>query len=445
MLRGGNVTDILELKRQGLSVSQISAHTGFDRKTIRKYLRDPTVPRYGPRKTKEKSEQTKRMRGRLLQPFTSYLDQRLAAGVWNAVVLHRELKERGYTGGYTVVKDYLRPKRREAQAVAVRRFETAPGKQAQVDWGHLGDITYPDGTTKRLYGFVMTLGCSRAMFADVTTDQKLATFLRMHEAAFEYLGGVPEEVLYDWTKTAALGLDERGEVEWQSTFYDFAGYYGFTPRVCRAYRPQTKGKVENGIGYVRKNFLLAQYGQEPTSIEDTRGRLRAWTAEVANTRVHGTTHRVVREAWEEEKPHLRSLAGRSAYPVVEEQIRIVTRDAFVSFQASRYSVPWQAAGKEVLVRESVEKDGSKDSRIVILRDGQVLTTHERSLEKHQTITVAAHHADMPSVETGRRGGKPRLTLKFAAPEVEVRPLSAYEDYGSRCEAYADCAEREVVA
>jgi len=181
VLRGGNVTEILELRRQGLSISQISAHTGFDRKTIRKYLRDPSVPRYGPRKKTEtegtetragQSRCVQRVRGRLLQPFTSYLDQRLAAGVWNAVVLHRELKERGYTGGYTVVKDYLRPKRREAQAVAVRRFETAPGKQAQVDWGHLGEITYPDGTKKRLYGFVMTLGCSRALFADVTSHDR---------------------------------------------------------------------------------------------------------------------------------------------------------------------------------------------------------------------------------------------------------------------------------
>lgn len=425
MLRGGDVTEILELRRQGLSISQISAHTGFDRKTVRKYLHDPTIPRYGPRQV------TECRRGRLLAPFTDYVDQRLSAGVWNAVVLFRELRDRGYSGGYTVVKDYLRPKRREAEAVAVRRFETAPGHQAQVDWGELGVIEFPDGSKRKMYGFVMTLGNSRAMFADACTDQKLATFLRMHEAAFEHLGGVPEEVLYDWTKTAALGLDERGEVEWQSTFSDFAGYYGFTPRLCRVYRPQTKGKVESGIGYVRKSFLMAQYGQEPTSIEDLRSRLRAWTAEVANVRVHGTTHRIVREAWGEEKRHLQSIVGRppysQLYALVEEQVRIVSRDAFIAYKANRYSVPWQSAGKEVAVRE-------KDDRIEIVRDGQVLATHVRSTDRYQTIVIAAHHADIPTVDTGRRGSKPRLALKFAAPEVEVRPLSVYEAVcEARCE------------
>ena len=423
--------DIEEFKRQGLTISQISVLTGFSRPTIRKYLLRPEPPRYGPRSP----------RFTKLDSFKSYIDQRLSAGVWNAVVLLRELRDRGYSGGYTVVKDYLRPKRREAEAVAVRRFETAPGHQAQVDWGELGVIEFPDSSRRKMYGFVMTLGNSRAMFADACTDQKLATFLRMHEAAFEHLGGVPEEVLYDWTKTAALGLDERGEVQWQSTFSDFAGYYGFTPRLCRAYRPQTKGKVESGIGYVRKSFLMAQYGQEPTSIEDLRSRLRAWTAEVANVRIHGTTHRVVREAWEEEKQHLQSVAGRPAYPLVEEHIRIVTRDAFVAYQANRYSVPWQAAGKEVSVRE-------KDGRIEILRDGQVLATHARSMERHQTIIITAHHADIPIADTGRRGGKPRLTLKFAAPEVEVRPLSVYEavcETAAALQSERRLSELEVVA
>jgi transposase len=95
LLRGGDVTEILDLRRQGLSISQISADTGFDRKTTRKYLHDPTTPRYGPRKANEHV----RRRGQMLEPFTAYIDQRLSAGVSNAVVLLRELRERGYSGG----------------------------------------------------------------------------------------------------------------------------------------------------------------------------------------------------------------------------------------------------------------------------------------------------------------------------------------------------------
>jgi len=116
------VHDIQELKRQGLSITQIAAHTGFNRRTIRKYLAQPATPCYGPRTPRP----TK------LDPFHAYLKGRLQAGVWNATVLLREIQEQGYTGGYTLLKDYLQPQRREAAVLAVRRFETPPGHQAQM-------------------------------------------------------------------------------------------------------------------------------------------------------------------------------------------------------------------------------------------------------------------------------------------------------------------------
>jgi len=408
LLRGKDVNDIIELKRQGLSLSDISALTGCDPKTIRKYLDNPQTPRYGPRQ----------LRPSLLDPFKPYLQERLAAGVWNAVVLLRELKERGYEGGYTILREFLQPLRTHARTVAVRRFETPPGQQAQVDWGDLGDIIQQDGTRQKLYGFVMTLGHSRAMFCDIAPDQKMPAFLRMHEAAFEYLGGVPAEILYDNTKTVVVkalteGVDARGEVCLNLTFQDFARYWGFTPRLCRPYRPQTKGKVESGIGYVRKNFLC---GRDAHSTEDLRSQMRVWTAHVANVRVHGTTHRIVQEAWEEEKTVLLAVANRRAYPLVVETLRRVSRDAFVSYQSNRYSVPWQHAGTHVLIRDVGEQ-------IEILREGQKLASHTRCSGRHQSVTVSAHHADIPL--SSPRSGKARLSLKGGAPDVEVRSLAVY--------------------
>lgn len=408
MLRGKEVNDIYEFKRQGLSISQISTLTGYSRPTIRKYLAHNTTPRYGPRQP----------RATRLTPYHAFLQERLAAGVWNAVVLLRELKERGYEGGYTAVKDFVRPKRREACTVAVRRFETPPGQQGQVDWGDLGDITEEDGARQKLYGFVMTLGHSRAMFCDIASDQKMPSFLRMHEAAFEYLGGVPQEILYDNTKTVVVkalteGVDGRGEVKLNPTFQDFARYWGFTPRLCRPYRPQTKGKVENGIGYVRKNFLC---GRDAHSTEDLRNQARVWTADVANVRVHGTTHRVVKEAWAEEKAALLPLANRRAYPLVVEMLRRVSRDAYVCYQSNRYSVPWQHTGTHVLIRDVGEQ-------IEILREGNKLACHTRCLGRHQSVTVSAHHAGIP-LSTPTRG-KARLSLKVSAPQVEVRSLAVY--------------------
>jgi transposase len=112
------VNDFAELKREGLSIQAISSLTGFDRKTVRKYLRKPDgIPAYGPRPAASK-----------LDRFKRYLEERMKAGVWNAAVLLRELRQRGYTGGYTILKDWLQPQREAAGAVAVRRFETPPGR-----------------------------------------------------------------------------------------------------------------------------------------------------------------------------------------------------------------------------------------------------------------------------------------------------------------------------
>ena len=142
MLRGTDVDEVMELKRQGLSVRAISRLTGYDRKTINRYLAEPSSrPVYGPRVAAPSK----------LESHKGYLKERLRAGVWNAAVLLRELRERNYSGGYTILKDWLHPQRTAASAAAVRRFETPPGKQAQVDWGHLGYLEI-DGRSHQVWG-----------------------------------------------------------------------------------------------------------------------------------------------------------------------------------------------------------------------------------------------------------------------------------------------------
>jgi transposase len=399
------VNEIQELKRQGLSISQIAAHTGFNRRTVRKYLTHPGIPRYKARVPRPNK----------LAPFVPFIEQRLAAGVWNAVVLLRELREQGYTGGYTTLKDYLQPKREAARQVAVRRFETPPGQQAQVDWGELGSVVLASGQRQALSGLVFTLGHSRAMFGDIATDQTLPTFLRLHEAAFAALGGVPREILYDQVKTVVLGTDARGEIEWHPVFREFAAYWGFTPRLCRPYRAQTKGKVESGIGYVRKNFLC---GRSADSVPDLRAQFFGWQAQVANQRVHGTTHHVVAAAWEAEKAQLQPLLGRAPFPLPAGQLRRVGRDAYVTYQANRYSVPWELAGQEVEVREVA-------GQVEIWREHQRRASHAHCTGRYQVVCVPAHHRGMPWGPAGKRG-KNRITITPGAPEVEVRSLSVYE-------------------
>lgn len=237
------MNDIQELKRQGLYTSEISVLTGFSRPTVRKYFKEAGQPQYGPRPP----------RGTKLDPFKDYLQERFSAGAWNAVVLLREFRERGYSGGYSILKDYLRPLRRETRCVAVRRFETPPGHQAQVDWGDVGEV-WTQQQRYQLSGFVFTLGHSlrprgagRALFADIATDQRLPTLLRLHEAAFTELGGVPRDILYDHMKTVVLGVNERGEIRWHPLFWDFAQYWGFTLPMYRDLSPADQR--QSGVGH----------------------------------------------------------------------------------------------------------------------------------------------------------------------------------------------------
>ncbi len=203
MCYGGRTWTICKLKRQGLSIRAISRLTGMDRNTIRKYLLTSEVPVYGPRGVQASK----------LDGFKDYLQGRMQAGVWNARVLLRELRERGFGGSYTLLTDWLHPQREAARVVAVRRFETPPGQRGQVDWGHLGSLQIGE-QERPLWGFTLTLGYSRMMMAEAALDQKLGTLLRMHEEGFRQLGGVPAEILYDRMKTVWLGVDERGEILW---------------------------------------------------------------------------------------------------------------------------------------------------------------------------------------------------------------------------------------
>lgn len=396
-----------ELKREGLSIRAISELTGYDRKTIRKYLLAPAArPVYRARPAVASK----------LEPFKPYLEQRLQAGVWNAQVLLRELRMRNYSGGYTILTDWLRPRREAAAVVAVRRFETAPGKQAQVDWGYLGSLTENE-RTHVLWGFTMTLGYSRTMMARAGLDQKLGTLLRMHEAAFNEWGGVPEEILYDRMRTVWTGTDERGEIVWNSVFLDFARYWGFTPRLCRAYRAQTKGKVESGVKYVRRNFLCGLQGREPAHLEDLNAELRRWVAEVANQRVHGTTREPVSVRWSEEQLQLHPVNGRLPHPYLDDEQRKVARHAYVSWQGSRYSVPWKYAGKLVWVRQ-------QGGDIEVRYGWECIATHAQAVGRHHIVTVSQHHAGIPL--SNKNAGKTLIHIQQSAPVVEHRPLDAYE-------------------
>jgi transposase len=286
VVRLGEAMKIVELHRQGLSVSAIARRTGADRKTVRKYIANGVaVPRYGPRTP----------RPGVIDPYLAYVTERVQRyPELSERRLLREIRELGYTGGRTALGDVLRAVRPPRRKPFEIRFETAAGVQAQVDFAHFKVVFDDEPSQPRaLWLFSLVLGHSRYLWARFVAHQDLQTVLRMHVAAFADLGGVPREILYDRMKTAVLGEGEAREIVYNDKLIALAQHYGFAPRACRPYRAKTKGKVERPFRYIRQDFFLAR---RFANLEDLNRQLAHWLATVANVRVHGTTQRVIADS-----------------------------------------------------------------------------------------------------------------------------------------------------
>lgn len=403
---------IKELHDKGLSISAIAAQTGNDRKTIRKVLAGPLVPAPQPRRPKR----------RKIDPYIPYLQQRIADGVLNARKLCQELQAQGYPGGETQVRTFIQPYRTARQMPATVRFETAPGEQAQVDWGHFGLIEH-QGRQRKLYAFVMTLGWSRTSYLEFTVATDAAWWLRCHLHAFTYFGGIPRTVLHDNLKTAVLDRDADGTIHWHARYLDFAHYYGFSPRACQPYRAQTKGKVENGIKYVRGNFWP---GLRFRDLADLNHQARAWLDGTANVRCHGTTGEAPLTRLPLEQ--LQSFAGRPAYDTSVVSFRRATRDCCVSYAGNAYSVPAE------YVRQTLKLKETESGQLLVFNAQDTLVAeHHLVAGHHQRVVIPAHYASLsPHAQPAPRAGARQIRLRTdptgrpAAPEVETRPLSWYD-------------------
>lgn len=216
------------------------------------------------------------------------------------------------------------------------RFETPPGQQAQVDFAQFRvRFTSAPDHVQIVWLFSMVLGFSRLIWGRFAQRQTMQTVLACHRAAFEAIGGVPREILYDRMKTAVLGEDEDGRVVYNRTLGEFARHYGFLPKACRAYRPETKEKVERPFRYIREDFFL---GGTFRDLDDLNLQFGNWLSGVANPRVHATTGRVVNEAFAEEKPTLQVLPLIPFGAVLKLERRI-SHEGMVSVGGNYYSVP----------------------------------------------------------------------------------------------------------
>ncbi len=413
MVRLGELMMILELHRQGVSITAIARRTGRDPKTVRKYIeRGVEAPAYGPRSVGRPSK---------LTSFMAFLRERVMAFPdLSAARLTREIRELGYAGAYTAVKRYLAAIRPENGPKPYEvRFETPAGVQAQVDFARfVVDFTDDPGASRIVWLFSLVLGHSRFIFARYVMHQDLQTLLRCHMQAFDALGGTPIEILYDRMKTAVTGEDDAGHIVYNRSLLALAGHYRFQPRACRPYRAKTKGKVERPFSYIRQDFFL---GRSFRDLDDLNRQLIDWLDTVANVRVHGTTQRVVAEAFAAEQPEFQTLPEHRFDAVLKLERR-VSHDGFVAVGGNFYSVPDRT-------RRVVEVQQLPDV-IRILELGRVIAEHP-VLEGRKQYRIDRRHRTGGSGAARRTGVAAGITLGRLGDHVPLRPLAVYQAIGSQ--------------
>jgi len=403
MLKGDLVREMVARKARGEGVKRIARELGVDRKTVRRWLR---VGGWQPRRPQ--------LRRRPIDQFTEFITRRGPEVGWNGVVLHRELAGLGFSGSYQQVQRYLKPHRvpRKWAELATVRFETGPGEQAQVDYGQLR--VWLGEQLETVHLFVLTLGYSRRLFTYAYRDEKLASLLDGHERAFRHFGGVTLGYLYDNPRTLVLGRSEN-RVVWHPLFEDFAHYYGFTPHACQPYRARTKGKVESGVKYVKRNALA---GRRFASWEELNGWLQRWIGEVADLCLHGTTHERPLDRFAREQ--LTPLGSRSPYRYERGRLRRVATDALVAVGAARYSVPAEYVGTVVSVQESAD-------HYQFFHQEKLVACHQKAA-RHSVVMDPAHYAGLLRVSRAAAlPPAPRFDPNFSRlGEVMVRDLALYE-------------------
>jgi transposase len=366
MIDRRTVFEIHRLKNLGFAKRKIARELGLDRDTVRKYLKHP-----------ERVVLPKLLRTSKLDPYRDLIDQFLESDPYvKAPVVLQRLCENGFDGKISIVRDYLRKKRGKINnRKSFIRFESPPGKQMQIDWGHFGSLTYGN-TRRKLYAMAVVECYSRMLYVEFTHSQKQESLHQVLLNAFEFFGGTPDEIVVDNMLTAVT--ERLGRViRFNDAFLDFLRVFKIVPFACNVRAPHEKGKIERAIGYIRQNFWpLRKF----TDQDDVQNQANQWRDNIANVRVHQTTGEVPIDRFA--RVNLRPLP--EPLPDCREVCSLkVYKDFAVKFDGNTYTVPPRVIGKLVTLK-------ANRTTITIYDQEKRLAAHTRCWERKKRIELPSH-------------------------------------------------------
>lgn len=403
MIRSGTIHTIHELATQGKSIHAIARELGIARNTVRRYLRGK--PEAVPRPK----------RGSKLDPYKGQIHRWINEDhLLNCEVMLPRLQAMGYTGSSATLRAYvhtLRP--RNVGRAPVIRYETKPGEQMQYDWA---EFHYEQqGKERKFYGFTAVLGYSRMRFVTFVKRCDTATMLRCMIEAFDYFGGLPKAALTDRMKSVFLEEIDGEQPKWNPLFSDFMATLGVSPRVCKPYKPQTKGKVERSVEVIKNGFWA---GVHFTDLDDLNEQVLAWCNRL-NQKVHRTTRRIPMDLWVEENLH--PLPQDPSWERFGAESRRVSSDGFIAFDGVLYGLPSRppVAGAMVQVRKRARE-------LRVFYQGQLIATHQVRPCSQEIVWHPEQFAGASSTPSLRAALRPVGHQIERGPAVLIRPLAEYD-------------------
>jgi transposase len=361
-------------EQEGLNYSQIAQCLALDHRTVAKWANEK---HYQPRKSPQRASK--------LDPYKNDIVRMLEKHPFSAMQILIRISQDGYDGGYSILKEYVR-KVRPKKTKAFLKLCFAPGECAQVDWGSYGSVAV-GGTHRRLSFFVMVLCHSRMMYVAFTVSQTMEHFLACHQDAFQFFGAVPKKIMVDNLKSAVLRRIVGQAPVFNPRYLDFAHHYGFTIVPCAVGKGNEKGRVESGVGYVKKNLLS---GLDIADFKVIKPIADHWLDTVANVRIHGETGKRPIDMFPQEKGALLPLPLQPYDVAVIKQVR-ASRQFRITVDANHYSVPAQLAGVNLTVKQYPD-------RICIYHEDNLVSRHVRCYDRKKDF----EHPDHPKALLAQR-------------------------------------------